>query len=497
MTEINKEIQNSQVSKENKLVTWPIEKLQTLNEYLLKKPKLAIAGSMAGVIILGASFGIFHYQINQVTLYHVYVDGKEIGTVDNKSVIEIWESQQLRKALSHYDQLTLDIKNDITYVEEKKYKGEYDNLAAIDALNSVLEFHAVGVEVVVNGEVVGIVKDQATADRILDQIKQSYMPKTDKDKVVAASVSSSTPKKVELDSIEIKEDVNTEKVEVSPDDVISEEDMLQLLQKGTLEEKIYTVKEGDTISEIAVRHGLTSKQVYQMNPQLDGELIHIGDELVVTAMTPKITVESKETVTQIERIPFKVVYQRDDSMYVNETKTIQAGIEGQKEVQFSLLKENGQVVEKTILNETILREPVDKIVKKGTKIAPERGSGQFVWPTVGGRITSYFGPRWGRHHDGIDISGVRDYTIKAADNGKVIFAGWKSGYGYTVKIDHGNGYVTLYGHLSKITVSVGDTVAKGQKIGVMGSTGRSTGTHLHFEVQVNGVPRNPINYVGK
>lgn len=481
----------------NKTLSWQKEKLQILNQYVQNKPKLTLISSMAGVIIFGASFGIFQYQSEASTLYHVYVDGKQIGTVDNKSVVDIWKSQELRKAQTQYGNLTLDAVNQIEFIEEKKHKGEYDNLKAIKALDSVMTIQAVGVELVVNDEVVGVVKDQATADRILSNLKQAYLPKTEKQGVVVASVDQTESKKVHVDSVQFKETISTEKVKVTPDQVFSEEDMYVLLKKGTLEEKKYIVQDGDTISEIAQRHSLTTKQLYQLNPQVKGEFINIGDELVVTAMTPKVTVEVKENLIQVERIPYKVIYQRDDSMYVNETKVIAKGSEGQKQVEYSIVKENGYVVQKTILNEEVLKEATDKVVLKGTKIVPAKGSGILSWPTVGGRITSYFGPRWGTHHDGIDISGVSDRTIKASDSGRVVYTGWKGGYGNTVIIDHGNGIQTLYGHLSKITVSIGEKVAKGQKIGVMGNTGRSTGTHLHFEVQVNGVPRNPLNYVGK
>ncbi len=102
--------------------------------------------------------------------------------------------------------------------------------------------------------------------------------------------------------------------------------------------------------------------------------------------------------------------------------------------------------------------------------------------------------RWGRYHKGIDIARPWDYTIKAADNGVVVSAGWAGSYGNRIIIDHQNGMRTLYAHLSQINVSVGQTVAAGQKIGVMGSTGNSTGVHLHFEVYKNGVLQNPLSY---
>lgn len=114
-----------------------------------------------------------------------------------------------------------------------------------------------------------------------------------------------------------------------------------------------------------------------------------------------------------------------------------------------------------------------------------------IWPTVGA-VTSSFGMRWGRMHEGIDIADKASPPVVAPLPGRVTFAGWESGYGNLVKISHGNGLETRYGHLASFGVSRGDAVVTGQQLGIMGSTGRSTGTHLHFEVRVEGTPFNPL-----
>ena len=117
----------------------------------------------------------------------------------------------------------------------------------------------------------------------------------------------------------------------------------------------------------------------------------------------------------------------------------------------------------------------------------------LIWP-VNGPITSGFGWRWGRMHEGIDIGAACGTPIHAAASGTVVFSGWMDGYGNFVIIDHGNGLATAYGHQSAIYVS-GGHVSQGQVIGAVGSTGHSTGCHLHFEVRVNGTPVNPLNYL--
>jgi murein DD-endopeptidase MepM/ murein hydrolase activator NlpD len=133
-------------------------------------------------------------------------------------------------------------------------------------------------------------------------------------------------------------------------------------------------------------------------------------------------------------------------------------------------------------------------------------TGNFTWPVPScTTITSGFGARWGTVHKGIDISrsGIYGAAIVAADSGKVIKAGYGNygtgygGYGNVVAIDHGGGYSTLYGHMSRVAVSAGEYVTKGQVIGYVGSTGQSTGPHLHFEIRVNGVAKDPMNWFSK
>jgi len=122
------------------------------------------------------------------------------------------------------------------------------------------------------------------------------------------------------------------------------------------------------------------------------------------------------------------------------------------------------------------------------------GSGQLSWP-VSGPVTSGFGVRWGRMHEGIDIAVGQGTPVRAAAAGTVLYAGWMEGYGNLVVIDHGNGLSTAYGHNSSLASAVGQTVATGQVVAYSGSTGHSTGPHVHFEVRVNGSPVDPLGYL--
>ncbi|MBA3412712.1 MAG: M23 family metallopeptidase, partial [Actinobacteria bacterium] len=131
------------------------------------------------------------------------------------------------------------------------------------------------------------------------------------------------------------------------------------------------------------------------------------------------------------------------------------------------------------------------IVPASTGAASAAG---FVWP-VHGVLTSGFGWRWGRMHEGIDLAVASGTPVVASAAGTVIVAGWLGGYGNLVVVDHGNGVSTAYGHNTSVTVGVGQSVAQGQLIAYSGNTGHSTGPHVHFEVRINGSPVDPLGYL--
>ena len=144
------------------------------------------------------------------------------------------------------------------------------------------------------------------------------------------------------------------------------------------------------------------------------------------------------------------------------------------------------------------REAAGQAAGNGLSRLPRAGSGVsptgFIWP-VQGPVTSGYGPRWGRMHTGIDVAAPSGTPIHAAKAGEVIFTGWLGGYGNTVLLDHGDGVATLYGHQSRIGTTEGQILNQGDVLGFVGTTGHSTGNHLHFEIRVDTKPRNPRPYL--
>lgn len=247
--------------------------------------------------------------------------------------------------------------------------------------------------------------------------------------------------------------------------------------KGRYQTENYTVKGGDTLASISKTFGVSVDTVRWAN-NLTGDVIKPGQTLKIPPVTGVIhKVVAGETVYSIAK-----KYGVDAQNIVNfiwndfadpDTFALNAGQ--------TLIVPGG-----VIRPEAAPASRFIASIQAGT-----RGSSNFIWPTSGG-ITQY--PV--SYHMALDIANPAAPAVIAADSGTVVFAGcinW--GYGCHVIIDHGNGYQTLYGHLSQYTVEAGDSVSQGSQIGVMGSTGRSTGTHLHFEVRSGGALLNPLNFL--
>ena len=302
-------------------------------------------------------------------------------------------------------------------------------------------------------------------------------------------------------SITFEEDVEIKEEYVPTSEIMNLGYIAELLYSTKTAEVTYEVKKGDTWSEIAEEHGLTSSQLLALNPGYNINKLSIGEILTLSASVPYLTMTVVQQERYIADIPYKIEYTDDASMYKGDTKTTSKGSYGAADVVANVTYVNGEEIERTVLSSVTLQEPVTEQQLRGTKERPTwYPTGTFRWPTSG-RITSTFGGRkspggiGSTNHKGIDIANSKGTPIYAADGGTVTYAGWMSGYGYLVRIDHHNGYVTYYGHNSSLLVSSGQHVYKGQQIARMGSTGNSTGNHCHFEVRYNGVAKNPLNYL--
>ncbi len=219
----------------------------------------------------------------------------------------------------------------------------------------------------------------------------------------------------------------------------------------------------------------------------------VGEDGTIVAPVDLLT---KEIVVYDMPVAYQTETVEDSSMYEDEKEVITPGVTGYETVVAYLTRINGDETGRIVLNESVKTEPVNEVVKVGTKKRPSSApTGTYIKP-CSGSFSSGYGRRWGRTHTGVDLAAPAGTPIYAADGGTVTYAQYNaSGYGNLIKISHGGSTETYYGHCSRILVSVGDKVAQGQLIGLVGSTGRSTGNHLHFEIRFGGNPVNPWPYI--
>ncbi len=411
--------------------------------------------------------------------YEVIVDGENIGLVTDKSVT--FEAiSRVKSRLTDY------------FGEEQNYSKEpifvrrivdKDKLASkIDLENALLSNIDTMVEaysVYIDGEQMFGVSSIDAAEWVFAKYKQKYMDEQISDDM----------------AVDFCEDIQVRKEFVHIAILQTPEDALDLLSGSDKELGVYKVQADDTLWDIAERYDTTVEHILAMNDNLTDN-IKEGMELKIEEAVPRLSVRSVQTVSLTEAVPYEVEKIEDSSLYEGRTVVSRKGQEGSAKVLARITKINGVQVDKSVLESETITAPVAQIEKIGTKeLPPTTGSGTFIKPTYG-TLTSRYGRRWNRSHKGIDIGGSYNSPIKAADGGVVTYAGWMSGYGNYVVINHENGYQTAYGHCASLSVGEGDRVAKGDVIAKMGNTGRSTGTHLHFEVRKNGEYVDPLKYVG-
>jgi len=483
--------------------------LSRTGNWLVRHKGILAKGFAASIILVGISYGGNQYiEKNTYEIYHVYLDGQIIGSVDDTALVELAVEERQAELTSENPDVQMKVFTpEIAYEREVIFKGEFDNDRVIDIVKDSISAKAVGVALVIDGKEIARFKTREEAEALLEAYKEKYMEpriKLDSDKEVAvlsADASLTLPKddNAVVKAVEFTKQVELEEVLTEPDDFDEPDIVLAMLEETGTEPVIYEVQEGDCVSCIAVKFGYGYEDLdllYAMNPWIINDMIRPGDKMVIKPFTPDLGVKTVKVAVEEVEIAHDTIYETDDTLRMGKTRVISPGKNGLKKQTYELTYINGFPVSETLVEEEVLIEPVTAVVAKGTLRLAGEGTGKFAWPVKKATLTSKYGKRWGRNHNGIDLSSS-DRTILAADTGKVVFAGTKNGYGKTVIIDHKNGYETLYAHLSKISVSVGDIVEKGDKIGVMGSTGNSTGVHLHFEVHEDGKVQNPLKYLNK
>lgn len=342
-------------------------------------------------------------------------------------------------------------------------------------------------QLIINGKKWFTVSSKDSLESLLDEYQKQYLANIDKN--------------ARVKSIGIKQKVEIVEVEVRPEEIGTFEAAREKIHAVEQEAVIIEVKPRDNFWNLAKANHLSVSELEALNPDIDPDKIFPGDKLVVKPFKPVLDVIIELENTIVESVPFTIEYQKDNDLYKNQKKIVKEGIEGQKEVVYNITLLNGFQSSLKVRKERNLKEPVNAIVRIGTKTTVSRG-GRIKHGVVNGkRISSLYGyrihPITGRRrfHEGLDIAAAYGNAVYAYTDGRIEEAGWNGGYGNSILVNHGNGLKTRYAHLSKVYVRVGQKVQTGDKIGAVGSSGNSTGPHLHFEVIQHGRTKNPLNYI--
>ena len=425
------------------------------------------------------------------TSYAVVIDGKTMGQISSAAAL----NQALAAAKEKVQQETgLEITASYNTVEAKvghhffTAKMDSEELAAL--LEDEVEWLAPGAVININnGEIQFAVATEADGQKVLDKLKEA----------ATADLGDAVVK-----SVDFQEDVNIEAGNVKVSEIQSPEKILEQIQEGKEAVKTHIVEEGESFWMIAHNNDLSVDELQKLNADTVPEKLQIGQEIVLTKQEPLVSVVVTKEITVEETIAHSTEYKDTSSLLKGESKVVTQGSDGKKTVTYEVKEANGSTLEKNVVKEVVISEPVTEVVNRGTgsiQISSRSasnsngGSGTLAWPLSSNKITSPYGTRSRGFHSGIDLAAKTGTSVYAAAGGTVELASWYYGYGNCIVINHGNGVKTRYAHLSAYKVSVGATVSRGQLIALSGNTGNSTGPHLHFEVIINGVTKNPVNYL--
>lgn len=457
------------------------------------------------ILVLAGNRATAAELANISSIQHVYMDDEFIGSVKDESEIKNYITAEVVEAEADYPDFTFNEDAQMTFVQENVFNEEVDEKETFKQIKEEFAVKADAYEITIDNQVIAYVPSLEDVKEVLKRINLLYV---DKDEL-AEYESSQEDEKVEqlsslkepgnrILSIEYTVPITWEETIVEPDKLLTVNETISLIEKGKKEQVTYEAIEEEEPEVIADRYDMELEQLLKLNPDLEeGNRVHEGQEVAVIEATPYTSVLVEREVLEEIEIPYEREIKKDKELLNGESVVEQEGQQGVQAFTYRVAETNGEKISETIMKKEITKRAINEITRKGTKVIPSEGSGTFAWPADGGYVSSKQGHRWGKLHKGIDIARPASKIITAADHGVVEFADNAGGYGNKVTINHNNGYKTDYSHLDSIDVKEGQKIEKGMKIGRMGSTGNSTGIHLHFEIYKNGVLANPLDYISQ
>lgn len=287
-----------------------------------------------------------------------------------------------------------------------------------------------------------------------------------------------------------------EDIKATEEEIAQKEEELQVQIDYLCERLLYMYEDGMDVSYLEVLFSATNIRDFLTRYDLLQYVVEQDMNLIDTINKNKRALDIKKNDLEIQKKELLTMREVQEA----QRRQLEEQADQKKEI-LSNVRVEKKAYEKALEELERTSRELEELIRR-SQSGEQLGTGIYTWPAPSYRsITSAYGMRYhpilktNKMHTGVDIGAPMGAKIVAADSGKVMFAGWQGGYGQTIIIDHGAGMSTLYAHQSKFAVSSGQSVNKGDVIGYVGSTGWSTGPHLHFEVRVNGNPTNPMSYL--
>jgi len=475
--------------------------------------------------------------IGQANLvYRVYLEGKSIGIIESKNDLETYIDQVQSAIKKKYNVEKVYAPNDLDIVKEYTYQEKLSTLdeiyQKINEIKGTEAFTINGYKITIAGveeeTEEGLVKGEdkifyclerdifteameRTIKAFVDEKDyMNYLNDTQKEIV-------DTGKVIQNLYIENPITITEERIPTGEKIYMDVDSLSKFLIFGTTEDqKQYEVKDGDTIEDVSFENKISTEEFLIANTNFNSkdDLLYPGQVVTLGILSPQFRTVEEDYIVEEKTVSYETKYENDANQYVGYEKVKQDGQNGLSIVTEIQKIINGETVSTTNLSTVEVKPSVDRIIVRGTKRYSTGGIwtdeevpvgiGSWVWPTNAPyTISSSFGYRWGKLHEGLDIGGTGyGSPIKAANNGVIVQSGYTDTNGNFIVIKHSNGYHTMYAHMATRYKGVGETVYAGDVIGLMGKSGFATGVHLHFALYNGmpyrgGVPMNPLRTVYK
>lgn len=466
------------------------------------------------VILLSSVIFLLGFQTKNIeepnTYYQVYLDDQVLGVIKSKEKLEkyidtkgkyIKEKYNVDKV---YAPNGLEIRKITTYDDKiSDVKEVYDRLDKLKPFT--IEGYQFSIKSEDDTEIIYVTEEEIFKEALEDTVTTFVGTEQYELYINDEQIEIETTGSI-IDNVYIDETMTIKQVKIPVNETIySDVDTLTqyLLFGENYEPKTYTVKLGDTIETVSFNNKINVEEFLIANPEFSSadNLLYPGQVVSIGIVNPRLSVVVETTTVEDQEIKIRVDEKKDPDMVIGDEEIIQNGETGLERVTIRTKKINGVTDAAEAEYREELKPMIPKIVKVGSKYQSNVGGAYWSWPTQNGwLITSNYAWRYNpfsgtrEHHKALDIAGPGyGSQIYAVNNGTVVAAGWHYSYGNHVIINHNNGYYTLYGHMAWLNTREGATVGRGQVIGYMGSTGDSTGVHLHLEVWVGGPPFSGTN----